>query len=101
VDDPVQPRAQLPHVVAARERAPGGDERLLERVLGARLGQVLAAMAQERAAVALHDRLECPLVPGRGQGDEPVVGLGAQRDDGRRGHERVTRAGPGALRHQR
>ena len=65
VDDPVQPRAQVAHLVAALQRAPRRDVRLLERVLGPRLGQIAPRGAQQRAAVALDDRLERPLVPRR------------------------------------
>jgi hypothetical protein len=83
VDDPVQPRPQRVDLVAAPQRAPRRHEGLLQRVLGARLGQVAAAVPQQRPAVALHDRLERPLVPGGGERDEPLVGLGAQQLDGR------------------
>ena len=86
VDDPVQPRPQLAHLVAAPQRAPRGDERLLQSVLGARLGQVAAAVAQQRPPVSLDDRLERPLVPGGRQRDQPLVGLGAQQLDGRGRH---------------
>ena len=84
VDDPVQPRAQVAHLIAALECAPGGQVRLLARVLGARLGQIPAGGAQQHAAVALDDRLERPLVPGARKYDQPLVGLGAQQDGGRR-----------------
>ena len=44
---------------------PGGHQRLLERVLGARLRQHPPAGAQQRLAVALDDRLEGALVAAR------------------------------------
>jgi hypothetical protein len=84
VDDPVQPRAQVAHLVAALQRPPGREMRLLQRVLGARLGQVPARRPQQRAPVALHDRLERPLVARAGEQHVPFVCLGAQQNAGRR-----------------
>ena len=87
VDDPVQPGPQLAHVVTAPQRRPGGEERLLERVLGPRLGQVAPGVAQQRAAVPLHDRLESTLMPAGRQRDQSLVRLGPQEGDRWRGHE--------------
>ena len=86
VDDPVEPRPQRLHVVAAPQRRPRGHERLLQRVLRARLGQVAAAVAHERPPVALDDRLEGPLVAGGGERGQALVALGPQEGDGRRRH---------------
>ena len=92
--------AQLAHLVTALEPAPGRHQGLLERVLGAALGQHAPAGAQELAPVALDDRLERPLVPVAGQRDEPGVGLRAQEDERWRRHHGtpVTRRGPLTLR---
>jgi hypothetical protein len=47
---------------------------------------------EERAAMALDDRLERPLVADARQRDEPVVGLGAQ-DSKRGGRHRALTSG--------
>jgi hypothetical protein len=86
VDDPVEPGAQVVHVVAAAEARPRRHEPLLQGVLRPRLRQDPADVAQERPAVALHDGLEGPLVARGGEGDEALVALGAQEGDGRHDH---------------
>ncbi len=78
VEYPVQPRVQLPHVVAALQGRPRGQERLLHRVLGAGLGQQSLGVAQQRPAVALDYLLERLLVARPSERDEPIVRLGAQ-----------------------
>ena len=100
VDDPVQPRPQVAHVVAALQRAPRRDVRLLERVLGPRLGQIAPRRPQQRPAIALDDRLERPLMPVPRESDQPLVGLGAQQYGRRRRnrHAPATRECPPALR---
>ena len=88
VGDPVQPRPQLAHLVAAL-RAPS---RPPPAPAGARprraLGQHAPAGAQQRLAVALDDRLERALVPARARA-RPAARrsgcAGAGRRDGSRG----------------
>jgi hypothetical protein len=71
--DPVQPRPQLADLVAAPERRPGRYEGELERVLGPGLGQDPPTRPQQRAAVALDDRLERAVVADARQRDQPRV----------------------------
>ena len=79
VDDPVQPRPQVDAGVVAAQRGEGVEEGLLEDVLGPRRRQQPRAVAQERAVVAVDDRLERAVVPGAGEVDQPLVGLHAQQ----------------------
>jgi hypothetical protein len=78
MDDPVQPRAELAHVVTALERRPRRDQRLLDDVLRTRLADDAPRVAQQWPPVALDDRLERPLVAGARERDEPLVRLDAQ-----------------------
>jgi hypothetical protein len=75
----VQPWPQVPHLRAGAQRRPRVDEGGLRDVLGQRVGQQPAQVAQQRPAVALDDRLERAVVAGRGKRDEPLVGLRAQQ----------------------
>ena len=86
VDDPVQPRPQLAHLVAALQRRPGCQQRLLQRILRAPLRQHAARRPQQRLAVALDDRLEGALVAVARQGGQALVGLGAEQGQRRRRH---------------
>jgi hypothetical protein len=79
VGDPVQPWTQVADLRAGAQRRPGIDEGRLHDVLGQRLRQKPAQVAQQRAAVALHDRLERAVVAARSELDEPLVGLRAQQ----------------------
>jgi hypothetical protein len=51
---------------------------VLQRVLGAGVGEHLAADTEQGTAVALDDRLERALVARAGEGDEPGVRLGPE-----------------------
>jgi hypothetical protein len=79
VGDAVQPRAQLAHLGARAQRRPRADERRLHHVLGERVRQEAPQIAQQRAPVALDDRLERAVVTGGGKLGEPLVGLRAQQ----------------------
>jgi hypothetical protein len=79
VDDPVEPWPQLAHLVAATQRRPRAQQRLLQGVLGPPLRQHTARGAQQRPPVALDDRLERALVPRAGQLGQSRVGLRAQK----------------------
>ena len=63
VQDPVQPRVQVAHVVAALERRPRGQETPAAPRPRRQRREQSAPVAEQRAAVALHDRLERMLVP--------------------------------------
>jgi hypothetical protein len=79
VRDPVEPRAQVTDLGPGPQRRPRVDERRLDDVLGERVRQQPAQVAQERAPVALDDRLEGAVVAGGGELDEAVVGLPAEQ----------------------
>src|SRR5215218_4258434 len=83
--DPVQPRPRLAHLDAALKRRPGVDERLLHRVLGARLRQQLADVPVQRLAVAVDQRLERALVPFARELDQALVALRPQDRMGEEG----------------
>ena len=68
--------------VPSTSRPQALDERGLDDVLGPRLAGDPAGVAQQRAPVALDDRLEGPLGPERGEAHETLVGLGAEQDCG-------------------
>ena len=74
--DPVEPGPHSDLALVGDHRVVGGDEDLLEHVLGV-LGraQHLAAEAQQARLVALDERLEGVLVAAPGQGDEGGVVL--------------------------
>ena len=78
--DPVEPRAHRDRAPVGDHRVVGGDEDLLEHVLGV-LGraQHLAAEAEEARLVALHESVEGVLVALAGQRDEVLVGLEAEK----------------------
>ena len=98
VGDAVQPRAQLAHLGAGAQRLPCAHEARLQDVLGQRLAQQPAQIALQRAAVALDDRLEGPIVAIGRERDETAVALGAQQGGGQqRRHDRETTVAP--LRH--
>ena len=78
VDDPVQPRPQIADLVTALQRTPRRQERLLDGVLGPGVAQIAPRRPQQQPAVALHDDLERPLVPGARQRDQPLIRLRAK-----------------------
>ena len=67
VDDAEEPGAQVADLGAGAEPAPRADERRLDDVLGARLARDPAGVADQRAPVALDDRLERALGSERGE----------------------------------
>ena len=77
--DAVEPGPEAGAVIEAGERAVGAQERLLHRVLGARLvANDAEGHAEELLAVALHQRPERLGVPGPGSVHENgVVGFHA------------------------
>jgi hypothetical protein len=64
--------------VVGRHRLEGVEEGLLDGVLGARPGEEARAVAQQRAPVAVNDRLEGAVVARADQIDQALVGLRAQ-----------------------
>ena len=74
--DPVEPGADGDRPLVGDHRVVGGDEDLLEDVLGV-LGAAehLAAEAEQPRLVALDQRLEGVLVPSTSEGDEVLVAL--------------------------
>ncbi len=100
VGDPVEPGPGVLDLGPVLQGEPGGEECLLEGILGARLGEEQAppGVPEELLSVALDERLERPLVPEPGELDQAGVRLGgqeAQGEDrgGRLGHrERVSDA---------
>jgi hypothetical protein len=87
----VQPRLQLHRLVGGEQRGVRVDERLLDRVLRTRLRQDPRAVAHERGAVAVDDRIEGALMAGAKQPDQPVIGLA-----GEDGAARQTSSSPAA-----
>jgi hypothetical protein len=89
VRDRVQPCPEAVYLRATHERSVGLQQSILHRFLGVRVSDELRAVPDERAPVAVHDRLE------RGLGAEPrelgqaLVPLHTQRQPGQaeRGHE--------------
>jgi hypothetical protein len=76
---PKQPRPQLAHLRASPERQPCVQQGKLQDVLGSRVRQADApAVAQQRAPVAVHERLEGTLVPFAHEPHQPLVGLDGQ-----------------------
>jgi hypothetical protein len=78
VGDAVEPRPQVDRPAVGAHRPIRVQERLLHDVLRPRPRQEPAAVAQERTAVAVDDRLERPVVAGARQVDEPLVVLRAE-----------------------
>ena len=77
--DPVEPGAHGDRALVGDHRVVGGDEDLLEHVLGVLGGaEHLAAEAEEARLVALDQRVEGVLVAPAGQGDELLVVLEAE-----------------------
>jgi len=72
--DREQPRAQVTHIAAPPERAPGIDERLLHRILGV-ISHETAAVAQQQWLIAVDDRLKGVVVPGPCPSDQVRVAL--------------------------
>ena len=83
VGNAVEPRAQLAHLRATAQGRPGLQERLLDYVFGAAIGDGYApAVAQERPAVALHERLKGAVVPSASHRGKPLIGLRGQQAGG-------------------
>ena len=82
MDDRVQPRPQLAHLLAVLQRAPRLHEALLDGVLAAALGKHAPCVAMQLRAVALDDRLEGRLVPSLHQLEQPLIGLRSQQSYG-------------------
>jgi hypothetical protein len=70
--DREQPGAQVAHLAASAERAPGVDKRLLHRVLGI-ISRETAAVAQQHRPIALDDRLKGGVIPRPGESDQTSV----------------------------
>ena len=78
--DPVQPRLDVAHLGCAPQRDPGLQQGLLKDVLGAGLRERQPpAVAQQRPAVAVHERLEGTLMTLTDERYEPPVRLGCQQ----------------------
>ena len=84
VDDAVQPRASIAHLgLQGAESDPGLQQGLLKHVLGRGLGtDQPTRVAQELAPVALHERLEGPLVSRACELQQPAVRLGLEKAKG-------------------
>ena len=70
---------QIAHGHALAQRGPRAHERRLQHVLGAVAGHQAVQVAQQRAPVAIHDRLERTVVARRGERDKALVRLRAQQ----------------------
>jgi len=89
--DPVKPRPDVDRPIVGNQGVVGGDEYLLQDVLGVLLAaQHVSAEGKEPGAVPLDQDLEGPLVAGPGQGNQPLLGgkpqqlLGRQPTDQKR-----------------
>jgi hypothetical protein len=72
--DPMQPGAKLTATAEPRERPPGAQERVLERVLGiVRRAKHPVAVGVQRGAVGLDEIAEGALVAGASKIDQPPV----------------------------
>ena len=95
VGDAVEPRAEVELGIACVDRSVRAEEGLLHGILRACRREDPRAVAEQRPAVAVHDRLEGALVAVAGQVDEPRIRLGSQQcgarvagglDEALRGH---------------
>ena len=74
--DPVEPRAGLDRPLVGDHRRVGGDEDLLQHVLGVlRRVEQVPAERQQAGLVTVEQDLERPIVPVANQGDELLVAL--------------------------
>ncbi len=80
VHHPVEPRFEIAHLGALPHGDPGLQQRELDDVLGAGIGQPQApAVAEQRLAVAVDDRLERALVTLTDQREQPLIRLSRQQ----------------------
>ncbi len=79
VDDAIEPGSEVADLAAVLELPPDAEHRRLDDVLSPRVAQHPARVREQRAAVALDDRLERTLASCRGETCQTLIGLGAQQ----------------------
>jgi hypothetical protein len=78
--DAIEPWLQVAHRDSPSECQPGLQQRVLQDILGPRIGEAygVPAIDEQRPAIALDQGLEGSLVSLMDQREEPLIGLGGQ-----------------------